>query len=70
MYETETFENFNSINLKTLRYFIISDLNEIKYFNCNVDNLVSLRDYLLQLNEVNNNKNSVKNMQFSSVVLY
>ena len=24
-------------------------MNEIKYFNCNVDNLVSLRDYLLQL---------------------
>ena len=30
----------------------------------------NIKDYLVELNEVNNDKNSVKNVQFSSVILY
>ncbi len=49
MYKSGNSDNLNLIDLKTLRNFIFSSLDEINYFGCSKGNILSLRDYFLEL---------------------
>ena len=49
MYKSGNSDNLNLIDLKTLRNFIFSSLDEINYFGCSKGNIISLRDYFLEL---------------------
>lgn len=49
MYNTGNYMDLISIDFPEVREFIISPEDEVSFFNCNMENLVSLRDYLLEL---------------------
>ena len=52
MYKSGNSDNLNLIDLKTLRNFIFSSLDEINYFGCSKGNIISLRDYFLELKSI------------------
>lgn len=49
MYNTGSYKDLVSIDFPEVREFIVSPEDEVSFFNCNMENLVSLRDYLLEL---------------------
>lgn len=48
MYKTGNFGDLIPIEPQEVGNFVTSELDEIDYFNCSKDNLVSLKDYLLE----------------------
>ena len=48
MYNTGSYKDLISINPSEIKKFIISSKNEKEFFNCDVGDLISLRDYLVE----------------------
>ena len=55
MYNTGSYKDLVSIDFPEVREFIVSPEDEVSFFNCNMENLVSLRDYLLELKKKKRN---------------
>ena len=54
MYNKGKIADLTPIDIPEVENFVVSSIDEIDYFNCNVEDLVSLRDYLIELKEKQN----------------